>query len=95
MDTEFSISFIVLEASVKSNLDVKRMSETRLRVKLYSIYCFFDMVGCWSLSNGFRILRRIPSRTGHTSQNLIRTPQFSNLEFRMSVPACALNNLCC
>lgn len=95
MDTEFSISFIVLEASVKSNLDVKRMSETRLRVKLYSIYCFFDMVGCWSLSNGFRILRRIPSRTGHTSQNLIRAPQFSNLEFRMSVPACALNNLCC
>lgn len=32
-DTEFSIGFIVLDASVKSNLEVKRMSETRLGVK--------------------------------------------------------------
>lgn len=53
VNTEFSISFIILEASVKSNLDVKRMSETRLRFKLNSIYCFFVTVGFWSLSNGF------------------------------------------
>lgn len=95
MNTEFSIGFIVLEASVKSNVDVNRMSETRLRVKLYGVYCFFDMVGCWSLYNGFRTLRKLPSRTGRTSQNLIQAPQFRNLEFRKSVPASTLNNLGC
>lgn len=95
MNTEFSIGFIVLEASVKSNLDIKRMSETRLRVELYNIYCYFDMVGCWSLYNGFRTLQRIPPHTGRTSHNLIQAPKFRNLEFRTSVPACALTNLGC